>query len=174
MKPEKNFLIIIITVCMLGLFCGLIFPPVAADEPSPEDYVWRIVIIKYQLGDASEFPTADFAGANDMVRENRRQALLNKLDAVIRSINATAESGEPDYTGTSNQLASIQKLYDGCSVRHAPDTIGSGYTPDWITGCPSQSKIYDLTGNTVKLMRGEQVAPGCRWVCLGLLHCVCV
>lgn len=101
----------------------------------------------------AEIPGIDFAGATEGVRENRKQALLNMLQVVIMDIQTAEASSElltvasdPStigmaYQSAIDQLNSILGKTDGCAERGTPDTIGSGYTPDWITTCESQALI---------------------------------
>ena len=60
-----------------------------------------------------------------------QNALLNKLNAVIASIEAG------NYADALGQLQSdILKKTDGCPTSGAPDNN------DWIVNCPDQSKVY--------------------------------
>jgi len=117
--------------------------------PTPSDAIVEAENIKDIIADTSQIPRSDFDGATDKVKDNRRHALLNRLDAVIMDIETAMASTEPTtqktaYQSAIDQLNSILEKTDGCSERDAPDTIGSGYTPDWITTCASQAKIYLL------------------------------
>jgi hypothetical protein len=62
---------------------------------------------------------------------NMRNALLNKLNAVIASVEAG------NYSDALGQLQNdILTKTDGCATIGAPDKN------DWITNCPDQSKVY--------------------------------
>lgn len=97
----------------------------------------------------AEIPGVVFAGATVSVQENRRHALLNMLQVVIAFIQTAEASSDPvvinaAYQSAIDQLNSILDKTDGCAERGTPDTIGSGYTPDWITSCESQALIDPL------------------------------
>jgi len=100
-------------------------------------------------GTIAEIPGVDFAGATEGVQENRRHALLNMLQVVITDIQTAEASSDPTvinsaYQNAIVQLNAILDKIDGCAERGTPDTIGSGYTPDWITSCESQALIDPL------------------------------
>jgi len=114
--------------------------------------------IKNIVADTSEIPVSDFDGATDKVKDNRRNALLNMLDAVITDIEAAMASTNPatqkaSYQNATDQLNSILDKTDGCSERGSPDTKASGYTPDWITTCASQSKIDPLIRELISIVQ---------------------
>jgi hypothetical protein len=100
-------------------------------------------------GIVAEIPSVNFAGATTRVQENRKQALLNMLQVVIMDIQTAEASSDPTvinaaYQSAIVQLNAILDKTDGCAERGTPDTIGSGYTPDWITSCESQALIDPL------------------------------
>jgi TolB protein len=110
------------------------------------------------LADPTQIPTRDIDGANIKVKENRRKALLNKLDAAIASIQAAAEATDSasrmaNCQSAMDQLNSIVDKTDGCDLRGRPDTTGKGFTPDWITGCESQALIEPLIMNSVAMLQ---------------------
>ena len=114
--------------------------------PPPSEQVLAIISI---VEDPSQIPTGDFNGANENVQNNRRGALINKLEAVIKDIQTAEASTDPStintaYQSAIDQLNSILDKTDGCAERGTPDTEGSGYTPDWIITCESQAKIDPL------------------------------
>jgi TolB protein len=114
--------------------------------PTPADAIEMIQGIQSIIADPAQIPTSDIKGANSKVTENRREALLNKLDAVIASIQAAADSTHPasrtaHYKIAIQQLKSIVDKTDGCALRGTPDTTRTDFTPDWIITCASQELI---------------------------------
>jgi beta propeller repeat protein len=102
--------------------------------------------------------TSDIDGANRKVKENRRKALLNKLDAAIASIQAAAEATDSasrmaNCQSAIDQLNSILDKTDGCDLRGKPDTTGKGFTPDWIIGCESQALIEPLIMDSLAMLQ---------------------
>ena len=110
--------------------------PPGSGAPTAEDAIGQVQSIKSIVADPSKIPASDIDGANNKVKENRREALLNKLDAAVASVQAA------DYQSAIDQLNSILDKTDGCSLRGRHDEIGSGYTPDWITNLTAQETIY--------------------------------
>ena len=122
--------------------------------PTPSDAIKKTEDIQSIVVDPSQIPRSDFDGATDKVKDNRRNALLNRLDAVIIDIQIAIASTDPAtqktaYQSAMDQLNSILEKTDGCSQRGTPDTEGSGYTPDWITTCASQALIDPLIRNLI-------------------------
>jgi hypothetical protein len=105
----------------------------------PEDAIERIVEVKGIIADSSQVPAEYLDGANGKVRENRRNTLLNRLDAVIHGVEDATDP--EDYRDPINQLTSILDKTDGCEERGTPDTIGSVHTPDWIINCRAQEYL---------------------------------
>jgi beta propeller repeat protein len=117
--------------------------------PTPSDAIEKTEDIKTIAADPSQIPVSDFDGATDRVKDNRRNALLNRLDAVIIDIETAMASTNHTtqrtaYQSAIYQLNSLFEKTDGCSERGTPDTRGSGYTPDWIITCDSQALIDPL------------------------------
>jgi beta propeller repeat protein len=125
--------------------------------PTPSDAIQKTNDIKSIVADPSKIPRSDFDGATDKIKDNRRNALLNKLNAVITNVQTAMASTDPTtqktaYQSAIDQLNSILDKTDGCSERGAPDTTGSGYTPDWITTCPSQALIDPPIRNLIAII----------------------
>jgi len=83
-------------------------------------------------------PTRDFAGANDKVRENRRNAMLNQVDSALANVEAAANTQNLKLRSKYLQSAidlldGLIVKVDGASQRGVADVPGSGFTPDWIT-----------------------------------------
>ena len=115
-------------------------------SPTPSDAIEKTENVKSIVADPSQIPVSDFDGATDKVKDNRRNAVLNMLDEVIVDIEAAMASPDPATQKAAcqsaiDQLNAILDKTDGCSERGTPDTIGSGYTPDWIITCTSQAEI---------------------------------
>jgi beta propeller repeat protein len=126
--------------------------------PTPAAAIQKIEAIEDIIADPAQIPTSDMDGANIKVRENRREALLKKLDAVIASIQAAADSTGPadrtaNYQNAMDQLNSILDKTDGCALRGTPDTKGTGFTPDWIITCGSQELIDPLIRSSLTMLQ---------------------
>jgi len=77
-------------------------------------------------------PLADFKN------KNNQKPLLNKLDAVI----ATIQAG--DYAGAQDKLVhDLLAKTDGCAASGAPDKN------DWVEECDSQDELYPLILQTI-------------------------
>lgn len=130
----------------------LTFPP---PPESPTEKVEEIISI---IEDPSQIPTPDLDGANDKVKENRRNALLNRLQAVILDIQTAEASTDPSVINTAyqsaiDQLNSILDKTDGCSERGTPDTPSTlGETPDWIITCEAQAQIDPLIRELITIL----------------------
>lgn len=125
--------------------------------PTPAAAIQQIQIIQSIIADPVQVPTSDMDGANAKVKENRRQALLNKLDAAIASIKTAAGSTKParrtaEYQSALDQLNSILDMTDGCALRSTPDTTRTGFTPDWIITCASQELIGPLIRSSIAIL----------------------
>jgi TolB protein len=113
------------------------------NPPPPEPLTPSLVIgqlqqIKSRIVDDSQFPTSYFAGANNKVKENRRNAMIHQLDSAIASIEAAACTQNlklrTKYCQNAiDQLNSLINKVDGWSLRGSADIPRSGFTPDWIT-----------------------------------------
>lgn len=135
-------------------------PAPQPSPPTPEKVIERMENLKGLLGNYTQIPASDIAGANAKVRENRRNTLLNELNAVIHSIKATSKKTD-NYRGAIAHLDAILDKTDGCVQRGTPDTIGSGYTPDWIINCPSQETMfYSINGSIRILQELMEGSPG--------------
>lgn len=126
--------------------------------PTPSDAIEETEDIKSIVADPSQIPVSDFDGATDKVKDNRRNALLNMLDVVIMDIETAMTSPAPAiqtaaYQSAIDQLNSILDKTDGCAERGTPDTIASGYTPDWITTCTSQTEIDPLIRDLISKLQ---------------------
>jgi hypothetical protein len=107
--------------------------------PDPPITPSRIINNLQQVnGSIADLSTSAFAGANDKVKENRRNALINQFNSAIASIKTVANT--PDISVRSrgfqtaiDQLNELISKVDGWSLRHSADVAGSGFTPDWIT-----------------------------------------
>jgi beta propeller repeat protein len=141
-----------IYMTMVGYVLGA--PP----QPTLAVAMRSVEIIERRMADPAQIPTRDMNGANSKVQENRRKALLNKLDGVIATIQAAGDSTDPagktaHYQGAIGQLNSILDKTDGCAFRGTPDTTGTGFTPDWIIACESQALIEPLIEYSVALLQ---------------------
>jgi len=127
-------------------------------SPTPSDAIEKTEDIEEIVLDPSQIPASDFDGASNKVKDNRRNTLLNMLDEVEMDIEAAKASTDPAFQKAAYQSAIVQlnailDKTDGCSERGTPDTIGSGYTPDWITTCASQAKIDPLIRNLITMVQ---------------------
>jgi len=116
------------------------------DRPNAIEQAENILGI---VGDNSEIPTSNFYGKKDKVKENTKNVIMNKLEAVINEIESAMQSTDPSiqisaYQSALNNLNSILDKTDGCSERDLPDSKESGYTPDWIITCASQAIVDPL------------------------------
>jgi len=132
----------------------------AAPRPpaTPVAAVAKVRDVQSILADPTQIPTCDIDGANIKAKENRRKALLNKLDAVIASIQAAAKATDSASRMTNcqsaiDQLNSILDKTDGSALRGTPDTKGSRYTPDWIVTSESQALIEPLIRDSVTMLQ---------------------
>jgi len=110
------------------------------------------------VADPSQIPRSDFDGTTNRAKDNRRNALLNRLDAVVIDIETAMASTnhttqKTAYQSAIDQLNSLLEKTDGCSQRGTPDTRGSGYTPDWITTCTSQALIDPLIRELTSMLQ---------------------
>ena len=120
-----------------------------SSAPPPTPPTEQAENIESIVADPSNIPRSDFDGATDKVKDNRRKALINRLEAVIIDIQTAEASSDPStintaYQSAIDQLNSILDKTDGCSERGTPDTQASGYTPDWIITSESQALIDPL------------------------------
>jgi hypothetical protein len=82
------------------------------------------------------------ASLDPAVVKNMKNALINKLNAVIASINAGL------YRDALDQLQNdILGKTDGCAKTGAPDKN------DWITTCQDQEKVYPLIFDLIRLIQ---------------------
>jgi TolB protein len=125
----------------LTMFGWIAAPP--ENPPAPEPLTPSLVIdqlqqIKSRIVDDSQFPTSYFAGANNKVKENRRNAMIHQLDSAIASIEDAANTQNlklrsKHCQNSIDQLNDLINKVDGWSLRGSADIPGSGFTPDWIT-----------------------------------------
>lgn len=127
--------------------------PEPKPPPTPSLAIQKLQNIKNIIADTSQIPLNDFDGANNKVKDNRRNTLLNKLDATINTIEVAAEHHYTNYQGAINQLNSILDKTDGDALRGVPDIAGSGFTPDWITTSESQAKIQPLMASAITMLK---------------------
>jgi TolB protein len=83
-------------------------------------------------------PMSGFSGANNKVKENRKNVMINKLDSGIANVEAAVNTQNLNVRRTYlqrtiNQLNSLIDKVDGWTLREAADIPGYGFTPDWIT-----------------------------------------
>jgi beta propeller repeat protein len=117
-----------------------------SEPPTPGISVQQIEGIKTIISDPAQIPASDIEGPNSKAKENRRSALLKRLDAVIAGIQAGG------YRGAIGHLNSILDKTDGCALRGAPDGTGTGFTPDWIITCASQELIEPLISDSITML----------------------
>jgi TolB protein len=125
----------------LNMFGWVAAPP--ENPPAPKPLTPSLVIsqlqeIKSRIGDVMQFPTSYFAGANNKVKENRRNAMIHQLDSAIANIEAAAYTQNlklrSKYCQSAiDQLNDLINKVDGWSLRGSADMPGSSFTPDWIT-----------------------------------------
>jgi beta propeller repeat protein len=112
---------------------GAAYPP--AEPITPNIVISNLQVVKSRIVDT---PTSDFAGANDKVKENRKNAMLHQLDSAFTGIEAAAYTQKlklrAKYLQSAiDQLDSLIGKLDGWSSERGADIPGSGFTPDWIT-----------------------------------------
>ena len=74
--------------------------------------------------------------------KNMKNALLNKIDAVLEMIE------EGNYTGALSKLEhDILAKMNGCVKRGEPDKN------DWIITCEEQSRVYPLVVETIEYVK---------------------
>jgi hypothetical protein len=105
--------------------------------------IMNIVANKIQL------PTNAFEGATNKVKENRRNSMLNQLQAIFNDIRNAEALTDPtmknaEYLSAIDHLNALLDKTDGFAERGAADTKGSGYTPDWIITAQGQASIDPL------------------------------
>lgn len=115
---------------------GGVSPP--AEPITPSRVIGQLQEFKSRISDASQIPTSDFAGANNKVKENRRNTMINQLDSAIASIEAAANNlnlkiRSRYFESAIDQLNDFINKVDGVSLRGSADVAGSHFTPDWIT-----------------------------------------
>jgi beta propeller repeat protein len=131
-------------------------PP--GSSPTPEYAIGKLQTAKSIIDDSSQIPPSDLSGANIKVSNNRRNTLINRIDAAIHSVQAAADSSNPkkeaaQYQSALNQLNSILDKMDGTLLRGTPDMTGSGYTPDWITTSTSQELVTPLITSSIATLQ---------------------
>jgi beta propeller repeat protein len=134
------------------------YGPGAPPSSSPAVAMQNVEIVGRLMAHPAHIPASHIDGASLKVKENRRNALLNKIDAVIATIQAAVDSTDPvgraaHYQGAIEQLDSILDKTDGCALRGAPDAKGSRYTPDWIIACESQELIEPLITYSITMLQ---------------------
>lgn len=79
------------------------------------------------------------APSTAFVNPNSPRALINKLEAVIRQVEAGS------LTSARDQLnGDLLPKMDGCALRGSPDGPTSGHVRDWIVSCEVQGQVYPL------------------------------
>lgn len=124
---------------------------------TPSLAIHKLQNLRSDLADSSKFSTSDFAGANDKVKENRRNALLNQFDSTIASFQDAANTEDLKLRrmycqDAIDQLKEIQSKTDGCTLRGTTDVSGSRFTPDWIVcreGSSAQIYLYQGTKSLI-------------------------
>jgi hypothetical protein len=91
-------------------------------------------------------------------KDNRRNALLNKLDSAIANVQKGADAKNvkkqtASFQSAIDQLNSVLEKTDGYMLRGAPDLTGSGFTPDWITTSTSQELIDPLIRGAINTIQ---------------------
>ena len=130
--------------------------------PAPKPNTPSLVIenlesLRNEIADDSRFSTIDFAGANNKVKENRRNALLNQFDSAIASIQDASDTENLKLRriycqDAIDQLKEIQSKADGVTLRETTDVPGSRFTPDWIVwreGSSAQIYLYQNTNSLI-------------------------
>lgn len=150
-QTDLAFKTYVIPATMVG--SGVGSPP-----PTPAAVIQNMEIIERMIAGPAQIPTGDIDGARTNVKENRRDALLNKLEAVIVSVKAAADSTYPavktaGYQSAIDQLNSLLDKTDGCALRGTPDTTRTGFTPDWIITCASQELIDPLIRSSLTILQ---------------------
>jgi hypothetical protein len=112
---------------------GAAFP--TAPPITPSKVLNDLEAVKNRIADLS---TSDFAGANDKVKENRRNALINQLDSAIADVEAVVNTQNVKlqskyFQSAIDQLNGMVGKLDGWSSERGADVPGSGFTPDWIS-----------------------------------------
>lgn len=113
--------------------------------PAPKPLTPSLVInnlqtLRSEVADISKFSTSDFAGANDKVKENRRNALLNQFDSAIASFQ--------DASDTQNLKLRRMYCQDAIGQLREIQSKTDGYAPDWIVrreGSSAQLYLYSVT-----------------------------
>ena len=130
-------------------------PPIGGMPPELTEYaIRRIENIKNTLADPSQIPPSDLSG----VKDNTRNAMLNKLDSAIANVQAGADATNvkkqiASFQSAIDQLNAILEKTDGYMLRGAPDNKGSGFTPDWITTSASQELIDPLIRGAINTIQ---------------------
>ena len=116
--------------------------------PSPNPHTLSGIISSLQGVESTllSMPTSDFAGANNKVRENRRNALLHEVDSALANaeaaVNTQNQKLQCKYLQSAiDILGGLIGKVDGRSQRGTADTPGSGFTPDWITTYALDSNV---------------------------------
>ncbi len=135
---------------------GWVGGPVPPPTPLiPSLVVSQLQMLRDDFADASYIPTSDFSGANSKVQENRRNAITKQLDSVIESIQDAANVKNTrtrikNCQSAIDQLTGLLAKTDGYTLRETPDTPGSRYTLDWVTGFTSQLYLYQVSSTCIK------------------------
>ncbi|MEJ2242037.1 MAG: hypothetical protein P8Y18_07845 [Candidatus Bathyarchaeota archaeon] len=104
-------------------------------DPITASYV--IDQLEQTMGWILETPIGDFAGANDKVKENRKEALLDQFDSAITNIDAAVNAKNLKlrikyFQCAIDVLDGLVVKLDGWTLRGCADLPGSGFTPDWM------------------------------------------
>jgi beta propeller repeat protein len=102
-------------------------------------------------------PTSDFAGANDKVKENRKNAMLHQFDSAIANIEAAANTQNLKlrikyFQSAIDQLNGLINKLDGWSLERGADMPGSGFTPDWITAAQYLDQVPRACRNDLQTL----------------------
>jgi hypothetical protein len=136
---------------------------------SPDYYGGKILVartlaqdLKEAVADRTELPTSAFDGATAKTRENRRNSLLNQLDAVLKDITNAEALTDPvaknaAYLSALDHLNSLLVKTDGFAERGAADTPGSGYTPDWIITEEGQAIVDPMIRDLIAIVTARIV-----------------
>jgi len=111
------------------LFIMLLAPAFANEEPA------MIVKLNETIEEVNSLDNSAFAG------ENRKAALVLKLDAVLKMIAAD------EYQESIDKLNyDILDKMDGCALYGMPDKT------DWLITCPAQNDIYSRIQKAINLI----------------------
>jgi beta propeller repeat protein len=128
--------------------------------PSPHNPITPSYIIE-QLQETKsrivDTPTSDFAGANNKVKENRKNAMLRQFDSAITNIEAAVNTQNLKvrtnyFQSAIDQLNGLINKLDGWTLRGGADMPGSGFTPDWIIAAQYLDQVIRSCRNDLQTL----------------------